>query len=112
MQTDWLKDKLVQNRAELVNRLEKISKHTQHRDEPLPADFAEQATELENQETLESMEQSLGATLAAIEHALKRIDKGLGGVCEVCSADISQPRLEALPHATLCPTCVVAQSPD
>jgi DnaK suppressor protein len=46
------------------------------------------------------------AILAQTEHVLQRLDLGLYGECEQCSASIARPRLEAFPRATLCMTCV------
>lgn len=43
--------------------------------------------------------------LHALEDALKRIEKGTYGVCEECSGDIPQKRLEAYPAARLCISC-------
>lgn len=46
------------------------------------------------------------AILEQTQHVLNRLDLGLYGICEGCSASISRPRLEAFPRATLCMTCV------
>jgi DnaK suppressor protein len=46
------------------------------------------------------------AILEQTEHVLDRLDHGLYGVCEKCSASIGRARLEAFPRATLCMTCV------
>jgi DnaK suppressor protein len=46
------------------------------------------------------------AILEQTEHVLDRLDLGLYGICEKCSAAIGRPRLEAFPRATLCMTCV------
>lgn len=40
--------------------------------------------------------------LAAVEAALRRVDDGTYGVCEVCGEPIAEGRLEALPAATRC----------
>lgn len=48
------------------------------------------------------------AILEQTEHVLARLDLGLYGVCEQCSASIGRPRLEAFPRATLCMTCVAS----
>ncbi len=47
------------------------------------------------------------AILQKIEHALKRIDEGSYGICELSGAQIPRKRLDALPYAT---TTVAAQS--
>ena len=57
MNLDDLKQTLIQRRAELSERQERVARHTRHRDEPLPPDFAEQAAELENGETLVALDQ-------------------------------------------------------
>ncbi|MFC7337055.1 TraR/DksA C4-type zinc finger protein [Haloferula chungangensis] len=43
--------------------------------------------------------------LYEIEQALKRIDRGVYGICEISGAKIPQPRLEALPFARLTVDC-------
>jgi DnaK suppressor protein len=46
------------------------------------------------------------AILEQTEHVLERLDRGLYGICETCSAPIGRARLEAFPRATLCMSCV------
>jgi DnaK suppressor protein len=43
--------------------------------------------------------------LYRIEEALKRIDQGTYGKCEVCGESIKDSRLKALPFATMCISC-------
>jgi DnaK suppressor protein len=43
--------------------------------------------------------------LYRIEEALKRIDEGTYGKCEVCGERIKDSRLKALPFATMCIGC-------
>jgi DnaK suppressor protein len=52
--------------------------------------------------------QNTAAILEQTEHVLARLDVGLYGTCERCSASIARERLEAFPRATLCMTCVAA----
>jgi DnaK suppressor protein len=40
-----------------------------------------------------------------IKEALKRIDDGSFGICEVCGEDIDEKRLKARPVTTLCIEC-------
>jgi DnaK suppressor protein len=44
-------------------------------------------------------------TLAAIEHALERIEDGTYGACEECNGKIPKLRLEAIPYAAHCVKC-------
>lgn len=43
--------------------------------------------------------------LYRIDEALKRIDEGTYGKCEVCNGPIKDSRLKALPFATMCISC-------
>ena len=45
--------------------------------------------------------------LAAVDEALERIDSGSYGRCVVCGSQIAEERLEALPAAAVCRSCVV-----
>jgi DnaK suppressor protein len=47
--------------------------------------------------------------LVKIEEAIKRIDDGVFGKCEVCSGPISEKRLMARPVTTLCIDCKTKQ---
>jgi RNA polymerase-binding transcription factor DksA len=55
---------------------------------PLPADFEEQATELENQEALEVIERTEITEIRQIEAALQRISDGTYGTCAKCGEAI------------------------
>lgn len=52
-----------------------------------------------------SVDQNLGDLLSKVNHALKRLDDGEYGVCEVCGTAIPVERLEVLMHATMCVSC-------
>ncbi len=43
--------------------------------------------------------------ITKVNEALKRIDDGTYGVCELCGEDISEKRLEARPVTTVCIEC-------
>lgn len=44
-----------------------------------------------------------------IEHALRKLDEGIYGICEECEEMISLKRLQARPEAPLCIQCKEAQ---
>jgi RNA polymerase-binding protein DksA len=52
-----------------------------------------------------SIERNAADLLHKVEHALRRIEAGQYGVCEVCGTAIPMERLEVLPYATMCVTC-------
>lgn len=96
---------LEARRIEVTQRQERIARHTRHREEPLPADFAEQAVELENGETLIALDQELESELKKIDRALARIESGDYARCESCGEEIGDDRLEAVPVTVLCIDC-------
>jgi RNA polymerase-binding protein DksA len=103
-----IREVLERRRADLVERRERLARHTRHRDEPLPPDFAEQAVELENGETLVALDREVHAELREIERALRRLEEGGYGECTECGEPISEQRLAALPYASLCIDCATS----
>jgi len=43
--------------------------------------------------------------LESIEYAIRSLQKGMYGICEMCGERIDPARLKALPHTTLCVRC-------
>jgi DnaK suppressor protein len=89
----------------IQTRLQKITRDVQHANEPLNADFAEQAVQRENDEVLDALDSSIRAEMEQLQVTLKRLDQGAYGVCESCGKNIPLKRLEALPHASRCVVC-------
>ena len=58
-----------------------------------------------NREMDYSLEDNAGHVLAAIDHALKKIEEGTFGTCVRCGKPIAEERLEAMPYATKCIDC-------
>lgn len=97
--------RLRERLREVLARAERVASHTRHRDEPLPADFAEQAVELENAGTLVAIDRGLADEIRALRAALERIRAGRYGFCTACGEPIAPQRLEVLPEAALCLHC-------
>lgn len=73
------------------------------------ADAAEQGTGLSVRELNLSCRESIVQEMREIGEALGRVNAGAFGVCESCGATISPERLEAIPYATLCRECKMAE---
>lgn len=95
--------RLLARRDELKRRLGKIETDL---DTKRSADSEDRATEGENDEVLEGLGLQGQMELKAVEAALKRIADGTYGVCVRCGGEISQERLQAVPHAALCRNCM------
>ncbi len=65
----------------------------------------EEATETLELEKRLTLENRIRQEIAAVEHALEKIEKGTYGLCDNCGQAIAPERLEALPQASLCVKC-------
>jgi RNA polymerase-binding protein DksA len=96
---------LLARREELATRLEQITSDVRHEEEPLSADFAEQATERENEEVMDALGAQARHEMSMISDALRRIEADEFGECLECGELINEQRLEALPFAKTCIDC-------
>ena len=96
---------LMEKLDDLTSRLSDIEKDIHHKDAPVSADFAEQATETENVEVLAALEDETNATIADIKLALRRMEEGNYGQCSVCGVEIPEERMKALPYTDKCFEC-------
>jgi RNA polymerase-binding transcription factor DksA len=97
------KAKIEERIAELTAQMQKISDDL---DQPLPADLADQAIDLEDDEVLSGLGLSNQKELRLLNDALKRIADGSYGICAKCGDDISPERLDAVPYAVTCRKCM------
>jgi RNA polymerase-binding transcription factor DksA len=86
----------------LLERVDRIAGDLRKLGDP---DWQERATELENDDVLEGLDEASRAEAAAIRAALSRIDAGTYGRCARCGHGIGAARLAALPSATTCVAC-------
>ena len=96
---------LESKREELSARLSKIKEKIRHADEPIEADFAEQAVQRENDEVLDAIGLATREEVSAISRALARIDSGDYGFCTQCGKPINPDRLKIRPYSDECVTC-------
>lgn len=103
MDLEQRKAKIEERIAELTAQMQKISDDL---DQPLPADLADQAIDLEDDEVLSGLGLSNQKELRLLNDALKRIADGSYGICAKCGDDISPERLDAVPYAVTCRKCM------
>lgn len=97
--------KLIELREELTRRLTAIEKDLHHVENKVEKDFAEQATQRENDDVLTSLDVDTKARLREIDNALSRIENGEYGICNTCGEEIDEKRLQAIPYASQCINC-------
>jgi len=88
--------------AELTSRVTKIESTLRDLG---AADSEERATESENDEVLERLDDAGLREMQEIRVALRRIDAGTYGMCTSCGEMIPEARLKALPYTSLCIDC-------
>jgi RNA polymerase-binding transcription factor DksA len=97
-----LRIRMEQELATLGARVQRIEGHLR---KAAPADWEEAATERENDEVLEHLDESGLRRVALLRAALGRVHDGSYGRCVTCSDPIPEARLEALPHTPWCVDC-------
>ena len=99
------KSELETLKADLEARLSRYQAHQRREAGALEKDFEEQASQTQNDEVVDSLEAETRSELQQIDHALERIDQGVGNECEQCGNDIDPRRLQVLPYTTVCVDC-------
>jgi len=100
-----VRENLIDMLEDLDDRLEKITDDVKHLDQPVAKDFAEQATETENDEVLDALGNSARNEMEKIKLAISRIDSGTYGLCLSCGQPIKKDRLSVIPFSSQCMHC-------
>jgi DnaK suppressor protein len=88
--------------ADLTRRVVKIEGDLKQPHEP---DWQERATQLENDEVLEELDEMTLEEIQQIRVALRRMANGSYGICSTCGRPIDAKRLAAVPSALTCVGC-------
>ena len=75
-------------------------------------DFIDEASLKSDRNLVFRIRERESKLIRKIEHALKKLKDGTFGICEECSEEISDQRLEARPIATLCIKCKQKQETE
>ena len=97
-------DLLSQVRTALeTERVELLAQLAEHgADVPFDENFADSGQVAAEQGEHRALVGRLQETLRDVDIALKKLDEGTFGKCEVCGEDIAEARLEAMPAARYC----------
>jgi RNA polymerase-binding protein DksA len=99
------RERLLRRRHELTARSRTVNADLRRELDPLSPDFAEQATQRENDDVLLAIGESGANEVRQNNAALQRIADGEYGICRACGAEIAAARLEVVPHAMYCAQC-------
>jgi DnaK suppressor protein len=111
-QTDKFKDILLEKRKRLLDE----AKRTLDQDMVIEADERMDEVDQASSEYMQAFSFRLRGRerflMNKIEHALRKIEEGIFGICEECEDQIGLKRLEARPEAQLCIQCKEAQEKE
>ena len=93
---------LEDKQRELLSRIQAIETDFKN---GRAADFAEQATETENDQVLDEIHHQAKEELLLVIAAIAQINNGHYGQCKQCAAPIEAARLTALPYVQTCIHC-------
>jgi DnaK suppressor protein len=105
IQIQKFREILSQKREELVNVVARKKEQEIQVGEVEIGDEADIATRSVEKEMLFELTDSEKQTLDMIEAALRRIEKGVFGRCELCRKPIPKMRLDVMPWARYCIRC-------
>jgi DnaK suppressor protein len=104
-ESDLVRTRLAARRHELVHKLSQFRHESNEVESDVAQDLADKAESSYTKEFLLSLSDTERDELFHIDAALKRIDSGGYGHCQMCQKEISKKRLAALPWTPLCIEC-------
>jgi DnaK suppressor protein len=105
MQVELYKTKLLERKEELLDIMQNLKREFQNIDScdiKEEADFASCSVNSESNFYIYKQQQK---EVLEIEEALKKINSGEYGICEMCEEEINPARLEVKPFAKYCIDC-------
>jgi DnaK suppressor protein len=99
------KKTLVARRNEIVRKLSEFRNESKEVETDIAQDVADKAESSYTKEFLLSLSDAERDLLFQMDAALRRIDRGEFGNCQMCQKEISKKRLNALPWTSFCIDC-------
>lgn len=96
------KDLLIEERDDILEALKSDNEALNELVGTEEGDLADQAYKHYEKNLVLGITKSEQETLRKIDDALRRIEEGNYGLCEVCGESIETDRLEVIPYTTLC----------
>lgn len=100
-----IRERLLARRGELQKQVVELESDQRRKGGPLSPDFAEQASERENDDVVDALLARARTELDDVARALRSIDAGSYGRCSICGEDIEALRLAAVPYTNRCGSC-------
>jgi DnaK suppressor protein len=108
--TAAIRERLLAREAELMARSARLQRDRRRDVDPLSTDAPDRAVQRENDDVVDSLDDAVTSELHAITQAIARLDAGRYGICTTCGGEIGARRLQAVPYADQCQSCVAQAS--
>ncbi|HDD43932.1 MAG TPA: RNA polymerase-binding protein DksA [Candidatus Desulfofervidus auxilii] len=102
---EFFKQLLLKQREELLQHARQTMDSLSAEGEEVPADLADRASLETERNFLLRIRDRERKLIAKIDEALKKIENGTYGICELCGREIEEERLKARPVASYCIEC-------
>jgi DnaK suppressor protein len=97
--------KLLEIKGQILKKMNQTYSESKEVETDVAQDLADKAESSYTKEFLLSLTDTEREQLLQIDEALRTLEKGDFGVCQMCGQPISKKRLEALPWAAYCIDC-------
>jgi DnaK suppressor protein len=112
-------DRLLEERKKLLGQMGYLEKTLNQTQRDSAGDLsaysfhmADMGTDAMEREKTFLFASAEGRLLYNVDQALRRLYRNEFGLCQSCGKEIGKPRLEAIPHASLCVACQEKQEKD
>jgi len=102
---EFFRQLLLKQREELLEQARKTVTNLSSEGREVPADLADRATLETERNFLLRIRDRERKLIAKIDEALRKIENGTYGICELCGNEIEEERLKARPVASYCIEC-------
>ena len=102
---DEFRTMLVSKKASIIRKLSETIAESKEMESNVAQDLVDKAETSYTKEFLLSLTDTERRQLLLIDEALKRLEHGEFGVCQLCNKEIGGKRLEAIPWTPLCIDC-------
>jgi len=102
---DEFRKKLAEKKETIIRKLTDAITESKEMESNVAQDLVDKAETSYTKEFLLSLSDGERDQLMLIDEALKRLERGDFGVCQLCQKDIGAKRLAAIPWTPLCINC-------
>jgi DnaK suppressor protein len=102
---EYFKKKLLERKQKILEKLTELDTESKEVETDVAQDVVDKAESSYTKEFLLSLSDAERSQLFLIDTALKRLQRGEFGICQMCQKEIGKKRLEVVPWTAYCIDC-------